>query len=177
MSNAPRATMNKRQRELDQKDRVRAREVRRAERRERSAARAASGEVGPPMGEPMAPLGEFNLEDAITVAPNAGVASPRDRGATKLYVGNLSYDISADELRQVFAEYGEVTDVFMVADRDTGRPRGFAFVTMGSSEAAQKAIAGADGFVIDGRQLRVNEAEDRPRSGPPRGGGGGGRRY
>ena len=98
---------------------------------------------------------------------------------TRLYVGNLSYNTNADAVREAFTEFGAVEDVYMVTDRDTGRPRGFAFVTMGTGEEAQKAIEGMDGKMLDGRPLRVNEADQKPR-GPRRdfgGGGGGGRDF
>ncbi len=86
----------------------------------------------------------------------------------RLYVGNLSFNSTSETLRAAFAEIGEVTDVHLVTDRETGRPRGFGFVTMGTAEAAAEAIARMDGATLDGRALRVNEAEER------RGGGGGG---
>jgi cold-inducible RNA-binding protein len=87
----------------------------------------------------------------------------------RLYVGNLSFNTGSDALRDAFARYGEVTDVHLVTDRQTGQPRGFGFVTMGTSAAAEAAIAGMNGSTLDGRALRVNEAEER------QGGGGGGR--
>jgi RNA recognition motif-containing protein len=87
----------------------------------------------------------------------------------RLYVGNLSFNTSSDTLRDAFAQYGEVTDVHLVTDRQTGQPRGFGFVTMGTSAAAEAAIASMNGSTLDGRPLRVNEAEER------QGGGGGGR--
>jgi RNA recognition motif-containing protein len=90
----------------------------------------------------------------------------------RLYVGNLSFNTSSDALRAEFAAHGDVTDVHLVMDRDTGRARGFGFVTMGSSDAAQKAIQAMNGVVVDGRPLKVNEAEERQN----RGGGGGDRR-
>jgi RNA recognition motif-containing protein len=90
----------------------------------------------------------------------------------RLYVGNLSFNTSAETLRECFSELGEVTDVHIVSDRETGRSRGFAFVTMGTSEAAANAISQMDGATLDGRALRVNEAEERTGGG---GGGGGGR--
>jgi hypothetical protein len=94
----------------------------------------------------------------------------------RLYVGNLAFQTSEDVIRDVFTESGEVTDVKLVIDRDTGRSRGFAFVTMSTDEAAQKAISELDGATLDGRPLRVNEAEERnQRSGG--GGGGGGRGF
>ncbi len=86
----------------------------------------------------------------------------------RLYVGNLSFNSTADSVRAAFQGVGEVTDVHLVTDRDTGRSRGFAFVTMGSAQAAADAIARMNGANLDGRPLRVNEAEER------RGGGGGG---
>jgi RNA recognition motif-containing protein len=89
----------------------------------------------------------------------------------RLYVGNLSFHASAESLRAAFAEHGEVADVHVVTDRETGQSRGFAFVTMGSSQEAAKAIAQMNGALLDGRPLRVNEAEERQ----SRGGGGGGR--
>lgn len=89
----------------------------------------------------------------------------------RLYVGNLSYQTTEDELRAAFGEHGEVTDVSIVKDRDTGRSRGFAFVEMGSNEAGQKAVTGMDDAEFQGRRLKVNEA--RPREERPRGGGGG----
>jgi RNA recognition motif. (a.k.a. RRM, RBD, or RNP domain) len=89
---------------------------------------------------------------------------------TRLYVGNLSFHTTADGVRTAFQEFGTVSDVHLVSDRETGRSRGFAFVTMGSPEEAAKAIEGMDGRTLDGRPLRVNEAEQRQQ----RGGGGGG---
>jgi RNA recognition motif-containing protein len=91
--------------------------------------------------------------------------------SARLYVGNLSYDSTPDSLRAAFAEHGEVTDVHIVMDRDSGRSRGFAFVTMATPEQAARAIAKMNGALVDGRPVRVNEAE--PRRG---GAGGGGRR-
>ena len=95
----------------------------------------------------------------------------RDRMGSRLYVGNLSFDTNAETVRTLFAEVGEVTDVHVVTDRETGRSRGFAFVTMGSDAEAARAITALNGTVLEGRALRVNEAEERRR---PGGGGGGG---
>jgi cold-inducible RNA-binding protein len=92
----------------------------------------------------------------------------------RLYVGNLSFNTSSDALRTAFAECGEVVDVHVATDRETGQPRGFGFVTMGSSQEAASAIQKMNGSTLDGRQLRVNEAEERGRGGGgggPRGGG------
>lgn len=92
----------------------------------------------------------------------------------RLYVGNLSYDSTADSIRAAFSEGGRtVTDVHVMTDRETGRPRGFGFVEMGSEEDAQAAIQAMDGAELDGRNLRVNEAQERK----PRSGGGGGGRW
>src|SRR3954468_3791719 len=89
---------------------------------------------------------------------------------TRLYVGNLSFNTTADGVRTAFEQFGTVSDVHLVTDRETGRARGFAFVTMGTTDEAAKAIQGMDGKTLDGRPLRVNEAEQRQQ----RGGGGGG---
>ena len=94
---------------------------------------------------------------------------------SKLYVGNLSYNTTGSELEQLFSQHGTVQSAEVIADRDTGRSKGFGFVQMGSDEEAQAAIAALNGQDHMGRNLTVNEAkprEDRPRSG---GGGGGGR--
>ncbi|MDQ3368174.1 MAG: RNA-binding protein, partial [Myxococcota bacterium] len=96
---------------------------------------------------------------------------------TRLYVGNLSFNTTADGVRTGFQEFGTVTDVHLVSDRETGRSRGFAFVTMGTPEEAAKAIEGMDGRTLDGRPLRVNEAEQRQQRGGGGGYGGGGGGY
>jgi RNA recognition motif-containing protein len=93
----------------------------------------------------------------------------------RLYVGNLSFQATTETLREAFASCGEVTDVHIVQDRETGQSRGFGFVTMGSDAEARAAMAKLDGTSIDGRALRVNEAEERQNRGGG-GGGGGGRR-
>ncbi len=92
---------------------------------------------------------------------------------SKIYVGNMSYSTTEDELRDLFAPYGEVVSVSVVYDRATGRPRGFAFVEMGTTEAAEGAISALNGQEVGGRQLRVNAA--KPAGSEGRGGGGGGR--
>ena len=97
---------------------------------------------------------------------------------SKLYVGNLSYDTNEQDLRDAFGADGrQVTEVAVVTDRDTGRPRGFGFVTMASAADAQAAIAALDGQLLQGRNIKVNEAQDRGGGGGGgfRGGGGGGR--
>jgi RNA recognition motif-containing protein len=92
---------------------------------------------------------------------------------TRLYVGNLSFNTNAEGVRTAFQQFGTVSDVHLVTDRETGRSRGFAFVTMGTPEEASKAIEGMDGKTLDGRPLRVNEAEQRQARGGGGGGGGG----
>lgn len=93
---------------------------------------------------------------------------------SKLYVGNLSYSTTEDDLRQLFAQAGNVKSVSVIKDRDTGRSKGFAFVEMGSDEDAQKAISQFNGQSFQDRSLKVNVA--RPREDRPRGGGFGGPR-
>ena len=100
---------------------------------------------------------------------------------TNIYVGNLSFDATEDDLRQAFEQYGKVSSVSIVKDRDTGRSRGFAFVEMPDGGAAKDAIEKVNLTEIAGRSVTVNEArprEDRGgRGGKGGGGGGGGRRW
>src|SRR4051794_37636189 len=91
----------------------------------------------------------------------------------RLYVGNLSFNTSKETIESTFAAAGEVREVAMPTDRETGQPRGFAFVTMGSAQAATTAISQLNGAMVDGRSLKVNEAQERTGGGG--GGGGGGR--
>ena len=88
----------------------------------------------------------------------------------KIYIGNLPFSSTEDELRAVFERHGRVESVNVITDRDSGRPRGFAFVEMDEASAADDAIRALDGSELGGRSLRVNEAQDRS------GGGGGGYR-
>jgi RNA recognition motif-containing protein len=90
-----------------------------------------------------------------------------------IYVGNLSYNATEDDLREAFERYGDVSAVNIIMDRETGRPRGFAFVEMPDSQQAKDAIENLNLTEIAGRKVTVNEA--RPREDRPRGGGGGGR--
>jgi RNA recognition motif-containing protein len=92
----------------------------------------------------------------------------------RIYVGNLSFQTTSDSLREAFAQFGQVTDAKVMTDRETGQARGFAFVTMGSAAEAAKAIAAMNGAMLDGRPLRVNEAEERQNRSGGGGGGGGG---
>ncbi|TVQ64500.1 MAG: RNA-binding protein [Phycisphaerales bacterium] len=89
----------------------------------------------------------------------------------KIYVGNLSFNSTQSEIGDLFGEYGEVGDVALITDRETGRPRGFGFVEMPNDDDARKAIEALNGRDFGGRQLNVNEAKPRENS---RGGGGGG---
>ena len=92
----------------------------------------------------------------------------------KLYVGNLSYDVDKEKLMELFSAYGVVENVNLISDRDTGQSKGYAFVEMGSDEAAQAAIAGLNETDQLGRSIKVAEANP-PKARPQRGGGGGGR--
>jgi cold-inducible RNA-binding protein len=87
----------------------------------------------------------------------------------KIYVGNLSYNTTEDTLRTLFAEFGEIESVNLIADRDTGRPKGFGFVEMATQEAAQKSISALHGKVVDDREIKVEAAKpqaDRGGRGP-----------
>jgi cold-inducible RNA-binding protein len=97
--------------------------------------------------------------------------------SAKLYVGNLSYETSEASIRTAFEAHGEVSSVNLIMDRDSGRPKGFGFVEMGSADEAQKAKGALDGTQMDGRALKVDVAKElvprAPRSGGYGGGGGG----
>ena len=80
---------------------------------------------------------------------------------TKLFVGNLSFNTTENDLQDAFAAHGTVTEANLMVDRSTGRPRGFGFITMGTPEEAQKAIDALNGKELDGRALTVNEAKPR----------------
>ena len=95
--------------------------------------------------------------------------------SSKLFVGNLSFNTTENDLNDAFAAYGTVEETNLMMDRETGRPRGFGFVTMSSPEEAQKAIEALNGKEVDGRALTVNVARPREERAPG-GGGGGGRR-
>ncbi len=94
----------------------------------------------------------------------------------KLYLGNLPFSASDEDIREAFSAYGTIDELFIPLDRETNRPRGFAFITLQDDDLARKAIEEMDGADLQGRNLRVNEAEERR---PPqnRGGGGGGGGY
>ncbi len=92
--------------------------------------------------------------------------------ATKLYVGNLSYDTTEEELQELFSQAGSVTSVALPTDRETGRPRGFGFVEMATEEEARKAISMFNGQTLRERQIKVNESRPREEGGGGRSGGG-----
>lgn len=91
--------------------------------------------------------------------------------ATRLYVGNLSYSTSEEELRSLFEQAGTVTSIHLPVDRATGQPRGFGFVEMDNKDEADQAIRQFDGYTLGNRQIRVNEAREREDRGGGRGGG------
>ena len=94
---------------------------------------------------------------------------------TKLYVGNLSYDTTETQIRELFSQVGEISEIAFITDRETGRPKGFGFVTMATPEGAQEAIKRFNGQTLDNRALTVNEARPREeRSGGGNRGGFGG---
>jgi cold-inducible RNA-binding protein len=95
---------------------------------------------------------------------------------TKLFVGNLGFDVTENDLQDFFAPFGPVSEVNLITDRTTGRSRGFAFVTMGTPEGAQAAIEGSTGKGLKGRELKVSEAREREEGSRGGGGGGGGGR-
>lgn len=92
----------------------------------------------------------------------------------KLFVGGLSWNTNDDGLRQAFARFGDIDEAKVILDRETGRSRGFGFVTFADGESAKSAIGEMNGTSLDGRSIKVNEAEERQRSPRPQGGGFGG---
>ena len=92
--------------------------------------------------------------------------------SARLFVGNLSFDTNELELRDLFGQYGELVEVKVVSDGETGRPRGFAFVEMSDADQANKAISELDGRELGGRTIKVNPAESRPPRAQKSGGGG-----
>ena len=109
---------------------------------------------------------------APAVLPRTGGHGEECELSKKLYVGNLPFSTTEDELRTTFERHGSVDSVNVITDRETGRPRGFAFVEMDDASAADDAMRALDGSDLGGRNLKVNEAHDRQRGG---GGGGYGR--
>jgi len=91
----------------------------------------------------------------------------------KIYVGNLSYDVTADQLNDFFTQFGDINEVKLISDRETGRSKGFAFITFANQQSADKAVEEADGSEFEGRRLKVNIAKDDAR----RSGGASGGRF
>jgi cold-inducible RNA-binding protein len=87
-----------------------------------------------------------------------------------IYIGNMSFDTTEDQLRHAFEGFGEVSTVNIITDRDSGRPRGFAFVEMATQSEAMAAISGLNGQELNGREMSVNQAKPRPQSGNRSGG-------
>ncbi|QDV07204.1 RNA recognition motif (RRM, RBD, or RNP domain) [Planctomycetes bacterium Poly30] len=109
------------------------------------------------------------------VGPGALTTEKDNLMGTRLFVGNLSWDTTDQTLRETFSEDGRtVKDVHIVSDRETGKPRGFGFIEMGTAEEAQAVIESLDGAMLDGRNIKVSEAQERQPRGGNRGGGGGG---
>ncbi len=96
--------------------------------------------------------------------------------STRLYIGNLSYNTTENQLQDLFAQHGPVTEVDLIMDKFSGRPRGFGFITMETKEGAEAAIQALNGKNVDGRDLMVNEARPREERAPGSGGGYGGGR-
>ena len=97
--------------------------------------------------------------------------------SNKLFVGGLSWDTTDSSLNQAFAAFGDITEAKVITDRETDRSRGFGFVTFADASAAATAISQMDGKTLDGRAIKVNEAQQRERRGGGGGGGGGGGRW
>ena len=136
--------------------------------RERSRSPSPRGEPAPAESEAPAPA---EAPPAEAPAPAPAAEENKDAG-TKLYVGNISFDTTEETLRSTFGSFGgAITDVFIPTDRNSGRKKGFAFVTLDSAEAADKAISGLDQTELDGRTIRVNISKPREDRGPSGGGG------
>ena len=95
----------------------------------------------------------------------------------KLYVGNLSYDVNENDLKDLFSSKGEVLSARVISDYQSGRSKGFGFVEMSSKEESEEAISAFNGYELKGRPMRVNESIDKPRKNRNGGGGGGGKRW
>ena len=123
-------------------------------------ARGVDPDMADPESAPDAPLPEVKLEDiVISVAPRPRRA---DFGPSKLFVGGLSADTTEADLRRSFATFGDIVDAVVVADRGTGRSRGFGFVSFRDAASAEAAIKAMNGAELDGQSIKVNRAEARP---------------
>ena len=106
--------------------------------------------------------------DLPSTVPKNFCVPDLESGSLRLYVGNLNFDTTEDALRDAFAAHGTVEEVAIITDRDTGRPRGFAFVTMANEDDGRNAIEKLGGTELDGRTLNVNQARERQSGGPRR---------
>ena len=164
--------------QLERKKKEQARAERAAARRARKQARAGSGETQDPDLADIIPgpqnqqaVSDAEVMRAVERAMNPGASRARAdterttvSGGKRLFVGNLDFGTEEDELRQLFVEGGfTVVTATLVSDRQTGEPRGFAFVELGSSQEAARAIDSFNGTRFRGRELRINEAEERRR--------------
>jgi len=111
--------------------------------------------------------------EALEASVNPAGEKVKETMSMKLYVGNLAFETSSNDLQTMFAQAGTVESVSLIEDRETGRSRGFGFVEMSTKEEGDAAVAQFNGKDVDGRTLKVNEAKPREN----RGGGGGGSRY
>jgi cold-inducible RNA-binding protein len=102
-------------------------------------------------------MGKISSFDRSTASAKRGIVM-----ANKLYVGNLSFETTEEDLRELFTPYGTINSLNLISDRDTGRPRGFGFVEMNTAEEARSAMAALNAREVGGRQIKVNEANDRP---------------
>jgi RNA recognition motif-containing protein len=110
----------------------------------------------------------------VDLLPISGSVRDEQKMSMKLFVGGLSWDTNDAALRQEFGRFGNIEEAVVIADRETGRSRGFGFVTFTEASAGQQAIQEMNGAMIDGRAIVANEAQERPRRGGGGGGGGGG---
>jgi RNA recognition motif-containing protein len=151
-------TGGKRQREADRARRKKDKEERLRHNRELRARGIDPTDASAEAGEG-APLPEVKLEDVVIGVPSR----PRrdTSGPTKLFVGGLSWDTTADDLRAAFSPFGPIVDAMVISDRATGKSRGFGFVTFETAAAAEEAVKQMNGKELDGRSLKVNRAEAR----------------
>lgn len=115
-------------------------------------------------------VGDGRKHGALSSRPEYAVGKGEPVITSKIFVGNLNYETTKEELEALLAEVGEIKDVYLPSDRVTGRPRGFAFVEFSSPEEAEEAIERFNDHELAGRKLRVNPAESRPRRAPSSGG-------
>jgi RNA recognition motif-containing protein len=144
----------------------RQRDLEKAKKRKDKAERKRRAKANKGGGVPVASLEELqpaavNTSNEEAIAKSDEKPAPRRGPAPRLFVGHLSWDTTTEGLKAFFEKQGEVLDAIVMTDRDTGRSRGFGFVTMADKKAAQAAIDKLDGADLDGRQIRVNVATER----------------